>query len=212
MIIEQLPVGPLLANCYVVAEDASRRAIVVDPGADGPRILALIKRLRVHVDLIVLTHGHFDHVGAVGALRAATGAPVAVGEAEVETVRVAKQRAELFAGLDIDEVPLPDRLLHDGEILHVGDQALTVANTPGHSPGHITVVGDGFALVGDVVFAGGIGRTDLPGGNFEVLMTSITSRILTLPDETILYPGHGPATTVGRERSTNPFLVHLAQR
>ncbi len=211
MIIEQLPVGPLQANCYVVADDASRQAAVVDPGADGPRILAVIERLRLGVGLIVLTHAHFDHVGAVGVLRAATGAPIVVHEAEVETLRAAKERAKLFAGLDIDEPPVPDRLLHDGEILQIGDHPLTVVCTPGHSPGHVTLVGDGFALVGDVVFAGGIGRTDLPGSDYTVLMESIARRILTLPDETILYPGHGPATTVGRERRTNPFLVHLAK-
>ncbi len=209
MIIEQLPVGPLQANCYVVADDTSRQAAVVDPGGDGPRILAVIERLRLRVGLIVLTHTHFDHVGAVGVLRAATGAPIAVHETELEGLRAAKERAKLFAGLDIDESPDPDRFLHDGEILQIGDHPLTVVATPGHSPGHVTLVGDGFALVGDVVFAGGIGRTDLPGGDYAVLMESIARRILTLPDETILYPGHGPATTVGRERRTNPFLVHL---
>ncbi len=211
MMVEQLAVGPLLANCYLVADEASRRAIVVDPGDEGPRIVATIERLRLTVDLIVLTHGHFDHLGAVGALRAATGAPVIVHEAEQEIVRAAKVRAKLFAGIDIEQPPAPDRLLRGGETLHVNGQALTVVHTPGHSPGHITLVGEGFAIVGDVVFAGSIGRTDLPGGDYATLMSSIVSHILTLPDETVLYPGHGPLTTVGRERATNPFLA-LAQQ
>ncbi len=203
MMIEQLPVGPLLANCYLVADEASRRAIVVDPGDEGPRIAAMIERLRLAVDFIVLTHGHFDHLGAVGPIRAVTGAPVVVHEAEQETMRAPK----LFAGLEIEEPLVPDRLLKDGETLIVGAHRLTVVHTPGHSPGHITLVGEGLALVGDVIFAGSIGRTDLPGGDFVTLMNSITRHILTLPDETVLYPGHGPATTVGRERATNPFLV-----
>ncbi len=203
MMIEQLPVGPLLANCYLVADEASRRAIVVDPGDEGPRIAAMIERLRLAVDFIVLTHGHFDHLGAVGPIRAVTGAPVVVHEAEQETMRAPK----LFAGLEIEEPLVPDRLLKDGETLIVGAHRLTVVHTPGHSPGHITLVGEGLALVGDVIFAGSIGRTDLPGGDFDTLMNSITRHILTLPDETVLYPGHGPATTVGRERATNPFLV-----
>jgi len=212
MIIEQLPVGPLQANCYLLADETSRRAAVVDPGADAPRILAVVERLQLQVGIIVLTHAHFDHVGAVGPLRAATGAPLALHAAEVEALVAAKEGAKLFAGIDIDEPPLPDRLLHDQEMVQVGSLSLTVAHTPGHSPGHITLVGDGFALVGDVVFAGGIGRTDFPGGDYNVLMNSIAQRILTLPDETILYPGHGPATTVGRELRTNPFLVDLATR
>ncbi len=212
MIIEQLPVGPLVANCYLVADEHSRRAAVIDPGDEAERILAVIKKHRMQVDLIVLTHGHFDHLGAAGAIRTATGAPVAVHEAELETVRTARLRAKLFAGLDIDDPPSPDQLLHDNDIVRIGDQPFSVVFTPGHSPGHITLVGDGVAFDGDVVFAGGIGRTDLPGGDYQVLMASIAARILTLTDDTVLYPGHGPATTVGRERRTNPFLVSLASR
>ncbi len=212
MIIEQVPVGPLMANCYLMADERSRRAAVIDPGDEEGRILEAINRLRLQVQLIVLTHGHFDHLGAVGAVRAATGAPMAVHEAEQEVVRAAKARARLFAGLEIAEPPVPDRLLHEGEVLHVDAHALTVVHTPGHSPGHIALVGDGFALVGDVVFAGSIGRTDLPGGDYKTLMASIAKHILTLPDETVLYPGHGPVTTVGRERATNPFLASLARR
>lgn len=209
MIVRQLPVGPLQANCYLVADEASRRAAVIDPGDEAPLILQVVEQLHLLVEVIILTHGHFDHIGAAAVVKKATGAPLLAHEAEQETLQVAQIRAKLFAGLEIDESPQPDRLLKADELISVGLHSLTVLHTPGHSPGHITLVGEGGAFVGDVVFAGSIGRTDLPGGDYQLLLTSIRRHILTLPDNTILYPGHGPATTVGRERNTNPFLVNL---
>jgi glyoxylase-like metal-dependent hydrolase (beta-lactamase superfamily II) len=210
MVIEQLRVGTVQANCYISADERSRHALVIDPGGDAEKIMARIDRLRLDVDLIVLTHGHFDHLGALNAIREATHGLIAVPEGELEIIRASRQIAQLFAGIDIPEAPLPDRILHEGDVLRVGDQILTVVSAPGHSPGHVILVGDGLAFVGDVVFAGGIGRSDFPGGDPDVLMKSIATRILTLPDATTLYPGHGPVTTVGRERRTNPFLVDLA--
>lgn len=212
MLVEQLPVGAVQANCYLAVDEASRRGIVVDPGGDAEIIITRIAQLGLHVDLIVLTHGHFDHLGALGAVRKATRGLVAVPDGDLELVRRAKEIAQVFAGLDIPDAPAPDRLLHDGDRLPVGGQTLQVVATPGHSPGHVILVGDGVAFVGDLVFAGGIGRSDLPGGDPDALMQSIATHILTLPDATRLYPGHGPVTTVGEERRTNPFLVDLASR
>jgi glyoxylase-like metal-dependent hydrolase (beta-lactamase superfamily II) len=148
-------------------------------------------------------------VGGVRGLKEATGAPFLIGELERGILEVTADRAAILFGVTIPRPPAPDRLLRQGEVLELGGQPFRVVHTPGHSPGHICLLGDGVAFVGDVVFQGSIGRTDLPGADHATLLHSIARHILTLPDETILYNGHGPATTVGRERRTNPFLVGL---
>jgi len=211
MIVEQIVVGPLASNCYIFGDEEAGRGIVVDPGADAPLILGAIARLGLEIEAIVATHGHFDHVGAAGEVRERTGAPFLAHPQEQEAIAAARLRAQLFAGLDIPQPPSPDRLLEEGEVLSIGRYTLRVAHAPGHSPGHIVLLGDNLAFVGDVLFAGSVGRTDLPGGDYTALMQSISRLLLPLPDETVVYPGHGPVTTIGRERLTNPFLVGLAE-
>jgi hydroxyacylglutathione hydrolase len=209
MIVETLQLGPVGTNCFIAGDEVTGRAAVVDPGGDAPRVLAVLQRLGLTAEVIVLTHAHFDHVGGVGGLKDATGAPVAIGEFEAPILAVAAERAASLFGLTIPKPPAPDRLLREGEVVTLGGGPFRVVHTPGHSPGHICLLGDGIAFVGDVVFQGGIGRTDLPGGDHDTLLRSIARHLLPLPDETVLYNGHGPATTIGRERRTNPFLVGL---
>lgn len=210
MIVETLQLGPIATNCHIVRDEATGRAAVIDPGGDAPRLMAALKRGNLTVEAIIATHAHFDHIGAVRDLVLATGAPFLAGEAELPVLKTAVEQALMFFGISVPPPPAPDRLLRDGDELTLGGALFRVAHTPGHSPGHICLLGDGVAFVGDVVFPGSIGRTDLPGGDYDTLMRAIARHILTLPDETVLYSGHGPETTVGRERRTNPFLAGLA--
>ncbi len=209
MIIEMMQLGPIGTNGYIVHEDSARRAAIIDPGGDAPRVLEALNQFGLTAEVIVVTHAHFDHIGAVRELVEATKAPFLLYEAELPVLQVAAERASTLFGIHVPQPPAPDRLVHHGDILTLGGARFRAVHTPGHSPGHMCLIGDRVAFVGDVIFQGGIGRTDLPGGDYETLMRSIATHILPLPDDTILYNGHGPATTVGQERRTNPFLVGL---
>jgi len=208
MIVEQIPTGPIGTNCYVYGEEESGRGIVIDPGADAPVILEILRHHDLRVEAIVATHGHWDHVGAVRPLRQALGAPFLVPAGDLEMIRNASTSA-LLAGAFVDPPPEPDGFLVDGQVLEVGGLRLSVVAAPGHTPGHVILVGPGLAFVGDVIFAGSVGRTDGPGGDWNALRETLRTKILTLPPDTVLYPGHGPPTTVGRERLSNPFLADL---
>ncbi len=209
-LVVQIPTGPIGTNCYVYGDPDTRRGWIIDPGDDAAAIADVVAQHGLVVEAILITHAHWDHVGAVRALREATGAPFLAPEGEVQDLRQAAVRAQLAFGYSIDQPPEPDRLLRDGDVLQAGNLTLRVYHAPGHTPGHVILVGDGLAFVGDVVFAGSVGRTDLPGGDWETLQRTLRERILVLPDDTVLYPGHGPSTTVGRERISNPFLVGLS--
>lgn len=198
-------VGPLQANAYLALCEDTRVCALVDPGAEAERLLAAADDLDARIESILLTHAHLDHVGGVAEARRATGAPVYLHPEDEGLYLTAPQQARSF-GLEIETPPAPDARLFDGQVIEVGACRLEVRHTPGHSPGHVCFLGEGFALVGDCVFAGSIGRSDLPGGDSRTLMDSIRTRLLSLPDDTVLHPGHGPSTTVGRERKSNPFL------
>ncbi len=211
MILEGFPVGPVAANCYIFGDDATGEVFVIDPGDEPDRILATLRRLAVRPIAIVNTHGHFDHVQGVDAVRHAAQIPFWIHEAEQEVLEHGPARARMLFGLELPPSPVPDRWLKDGDLLQVGRLTLTVRHTPGHSPGGVCLLGDGLAFVGDTLFAGSIGRTDLPGGEHGTLLASIARVLLPLPDGTVCYPGHGPETTIGEEKRTNPFLVPLAR-
>ncbi len=200
------PVGPIQANAFLVICEETRTCALVDPGDEADRLLAVVEAEGARVASILLTHAHLDHVGGVAAAVRETGAPVYLHPADRALYEAAPSQARGF-GFELEAPPPPDRQFEDGQLVEVGAEKLEVRHTPGHSPGHVSLIGDGFALVGDCVFAGSIGRTDLPGGDLRTLLDSINRQLLTLPDETVLYPGHGPATTVGRERVANPFLT-----
>jgi glyoxylase-like metal-dependent hydrolase (beta-lactamase superfamily II) len=206
MIVRGFGGGPFGQNGFVVSCVGSGAAILVDPGATVGEMLAAVAAARLTVEAIVLTHAHIDHVEGVPAAREATSAPIWLHRADEELYEAAPLQGQWF-GVQVGTLPPVDRYLEDGDRIDFGECALEVRFTPGHAPGHVTLVGDGVALVGDCVFNGSIGRTDLPGGDLSTLMRSIRERILTLPDETVLYSGHGPETTVGHERVSNPFLV-----
>ncbi len=209
MIIIPLVVGDLATNCYVVGDPETKKGIVIDPGGHAQRILDTVRRQGLDIVTIVDTHGHFDHVMANEAVKEATGAPIAIHPADAPMLTDPKKGFGVFAMFfgGLRGGPPADVLLHDGDEVRFGNQVLKVAHTPGHSQGSISLVGDGVVFSSDEQFKGSIGRTDFPGGDYDQLIASIRARILALPDDTVVYSGHGPATTVGAERRHNPFLT-----
>ena len=206
VILETLPVGPLQTNCYLIGCAETRFAAVIDPGGDAADILSAVERHKLTLKYILLTHAHFDHMGGVAELFEATRAPVALHPGDLPLLR-ARGGAALF-GIFIRPCPEPDVTLADGQMIEIGTLKLSVLYTPGHTPGHVSFHEPTAkaAFDGDVLFMQGIGRTDFPGSSYQQLMDSIHNKLFTLPDDTTIYPGHGPATTVGDEKWSNPFL------
>lgn len=210
MIVERLTVGPIEANCYLVGDETSLEGLVIDPGDDAEHIIRAIQRLRLKIKYIVLTHGHFDHTSATGAVQEATGAKLAAHQSDLKLLN--DDFLPRMIGLQMKPVPAPDTVLHGWEDIVVGKLIFTVLHIPGHSPGGIALYGGDTVFTGDVLFAGGIGRTDLPGGDYDTLIDSLNTRLLALDDNIKVYPGHGPDTTIGDERRGNPFLVNPPKR
>jgi len=205
LLVHQLSVGPLQVNCFVVACQRTREAMVIDPGEDGPRILQLAESNGYQVKKIVNTHGHFDHIGANQPVKEATGAVLMMHEADLPLLQNARNHAQAY-GLTVSPSPDPDKFLNEGDVFSVGEQSFSIFHVPGHSPGSICLLSDGHLFVGDVLFAGSVGRTDLPGGDFDALIEGVREKLFRLPADTIVHPGHGPDTTIGREKQTNPFV------
>ena len=203
MILKKLVVGPIASNCYIVGSEATKEGMIIDPGADADEILKKVRELGLKIKLIVLTHRHPDHVGAAGQVKEATGAEVA---AHVEAAKYLPQSPSYIFESPYQASPYPDRLLKGGDSVDIGDLHFTVLHTPGHTPDGISLVGNGVVFTGDTLFNYGIGRYDLVDGNYRQLMDSIHNKLMVLPDDTRVYPGHGPDTTISTERRANPFL------
>ncbi len=205
MIVEKLEVGPLATNCYIVGSGSGREGMIIDPGGEAKRILKKVSDLKLEVKLVVLTHAHMDHVDALREVKEATGADIAACADDARTL--GDGSLSVLLGISPPALPPPDRLLKDGDKIDIGaDLHFIVRHTPGHAPDSICLLGEGVVFSGDTLFNYGIGRADLPGGNPGQLMDSINSKLMVLADETIVYPGHGPKTTIGAERRGNPFL------
>ncbi len=209
MIVTRLVLGPFQENCYIVRDPASGAAAVVDPGSDGDRIIAEIERTGNGLAAIWVTHAHVDHIGAIATVKRRWNVPVHLHPLDEPLYRMAGRQAQLY-GVPYEEPPAPDAQLTDGQSLIIGTVTLNVMHTPGHSPGHVIIHGGGHALVGDCLFAGSVGRTDLPFSNAAQLEASLF-RIAALPPETVIYPGHGDSSTIGEERISNPFLNGTAR-
>ena len=196
--------GAFAENCHLLADPATGDAAVVDPGEEVPLFLARLAHEGWTARAIWLTHAHVDHVAGVAALREATGARVWLHPLDRPLYDRAAEQARTF-GLVVEPPPPPDALFEEGVPVHVGALAFDVLHTPGHSPGSVSLAGHGAVFVGDLLFAGSVGRTDLPGGDSEALLDSIRVKLYALPDATVVYAGHGPATTIGEEKRSNPF-------
>jgi glyoxylase-like metal-dependent hydrolase (beta-lactamase superfamily II) len=207
MIIKALVVGPFASNCFIVGSEKTKQGIIIDPGADPKNILRTVRDLDLSIALIVATHNHIDHIGALRPVKDATGAAFAVHEADAKGAlpAVVGRMMGLMMG-SLKSPPQPDRLLKDGDIIEAGDLKFKVLHTPGHTPGGISLLCNGVVFSGDTLFNFGIGRTDMSGGDYGKLMESIVTKLMVLPDDTIVYPGHGPETTIGAEKKWNPFL------
>jgi hydroxyacylglutathione hydrolase len=205
LIIEILELGPYFVNCYIVGDSETKSGIIIDPSWEPERIISHVEKFGLNIERIVITHGHVDHIGALDAIRSHFDVPVSIGEVDAPMLT---DPAASLAGLSGDAIVTDpaDDLLHEGDEVKVGSFRFKVLDTPGHTRGSISLYGHGVVFTGDALFLGSIGRTDFPGGSFEVLMDSIKNKILTLPDDTIVYPGHGPDTMVKQEREYNPFL------
>ncbi|MDY6911192.1 MAG: MBL fold metallo-hydrolase [Chloroflexota bacterium] len=206
MIYRRLEIMPFGTNCYLVGSDETRDGMVIDPAGDAARILENIKELGLKISIIVATHTHPDHLGAAKQIKESTGAAFAVHAAEADNLVMADYSQ--FAAFDpaIKSPPAADTRLQDGDPIVVGDLSFDVLHTPGHSPGGICIAGYGVVFSGDALFNTSIGRTDGPGCSHDLLISSIRTKLLALPDQTVVLPGHGPKTTIGAERQNNPFL------
>ena len=204
MVIQTLSVGPMEANCYILECEETRAAMVIDPGSDAARIISVINSHSLRVRYIVNTHAHVDHIAANSDLKEKTSASLCIHSADAYILSDSQRNLSFFVGIPVSS-PAPDRLLEDDDILEAGTLHLKVMHTPGHSPGSICLLGGKCIFTGDLLFAGGIGRYDFPGSSYTTLMSSLR-KVITLDDGFIVYPGHGPATTIGDERRTNPFL------
>jgi hydroxyacylglutathione hydrolase len=209
MLLKTLELGMFLTNCYIVGSESTHEGMIIDPAAEAERILDNVRRMGLKIKLVVATHSHPDHLMALMEVLEGTGAPFAMHKAEPfgERARGASRIISMMVGGRVDEAPTPDRLLDDGDVIEVGDLSFTVLHTPGHSPGGISLYGHGVVFVGDTLFNFSIGRTDFPGCSHRQLIESIETKLMTLPDDTVVYPGHGPKTTIRAERQHNPFLV-----
>jgi len=206
MLFEVIIVGALDTNCYLVFCEESLECAVVDPGAEAERIIPVILKRQLKPVVILNTHGHVDHIGANRDIKERFGVPLCIHSLDSQLLTKAQQ-SELSFFLGAKESPPADSLLQDGERIKIGNSFLQVLHTPGHSPGSVSFLSDNFLLSGDSLFWGGVGRTDLPGGSWKDLENSIKTKILTLPDELIVLPGHGPSTSVGEEKDSNPFIT-----
>jgi len=207
MIIKKLVVGPLQENCYIVGDRKTREAIVIDPGDEPDRVIDEIKDSGLEVGAVILTHGHFDHIGAAGDIRKETGAKILMHKEDMESYALAREQAA-FWGFDMDDLPQPDGFVEEGQEIKAGGLRFKVMHTPGHSKGGICLYGEGVLFSGDTVFQGSVGRTDFPGGSAEELRKSF-KRLLGLPDDTKIFSGHGPETTIGREKKENFFVNEI---
>jgi hydroxyacylglutathione hydrolase len=207
VILEMLTVGPFQENCYIIGDEGTGEGALIDPGDEAARIALAAEQTGLEIGEIIITHAHIDHVGAVAALADEYACPVLM-HSEAEPMLRQLPTQAMMMGLRFGKVPAVDRYIEDEEVLEVGGIGLRSLYTPGHAPGHLAFYFDGEGLVfaGDALFAGSVGRTDLFGGDMELLLRSISKRLMTLPDETRVLPGHGPETTIGAERANNPFL------
>ena len=208
MIHEIIPVGPLQCNCSVIGDEATREAVVIDPGDDMEDVLELIRKHDLHVKQIVITHAHIDHVGGAMKLRAATGAAILLNQNDYALLKMLDAQAAWIGVAAPGKVEI-DQSVGQADTVKAGSLTANVLHTPGHTEGSICLYFplEQKLIAGDTLFAGSIGRTDLPGGSFEKIIRSIREKVLALPDETIVVPGHGALTTIGDEREKNPFLV-----
>jgi len=203
VIIRKLVVGPVASNCYIIGSESTGEGMIIDPGADAKEILRVVEKLGLKIKVIVLTHRHPDHVGAAAQVKEATGAELA---AHAECAKYLPHSPSYIYEPPYEGAPKPGRILNGGDSIDIGDLHFTVLHTPGHTPCGISLVGEGVVFTGDTLFNYGIGRYDLIDGDYHKLMDSIHTKLMVLPDETRVYPGHGPDSTIATERRANPFL------
>lgn len=204
MIVKSMAVGPIMANCFIVGCEETRQAAVIDPGAESDRILETVARERLTLTHIINTHGHFDHVSANKEVQAATDATILIHARDADMLDQLSASAARW-GMSAENSPPADRLVDEGDVIEVGNMQFAVLHTPGHTPGGISLSIDGYVFVGDTLFAGSIGRTDFPGGDYGTIIESIQKKLFVLDDAVRVMCGHGPETTIGTEKRTNPF-------
>ena len=208
MIIKCIVVGPLENNCFIIADENTKEALLIDPGDEPDRISDIIAENNLKVKYIVCTHAHFDHVGAIPELKNETGAKIVIHRDELNIYKHTKDQAAVLWGYELDPLPDPDVFVSDGDMLEIGNIKLETIHTPGHSPGGICLSGEGIVITGDTLFAGSVGRTDLFGGDIDMLKKSF-KRLMALPDNTRVLAGHGPQSTIGKERISNFFSSEI---
>jgi hydroxyacylglutathione hydrolase len=207
MIVKSMAVGPIMANCFILGCEKTRESVVIDPGDDTDKILLSLAESSLTLKYIINTHGHFDHVGGNKRLQGATGAQILIHPLDSHMLGSLSSMATAW-GLSAEDSPSPDRTVEDQDTIAFGEITLTVLHTPGHSPGSISLYTDGHVFVGDALFDGSIGRTDFPGGDYGTLISSIRNKLFVLDDDVAVHTGHGPDTSIGKEKKFNPFVGH----